>query len=75
MKKIRYCCKNFKKGTKEVYKTIKGDYPKIKQKKSGCLGNCKLCSKECFAVVGKSKKLVSAPDPEMLFKKLKKRIS
>lgn len=75
MKKIRYCCKNFKKGTKEVYKSIKGDYPKIKQKKRDCLGNCKLCSKVCFAVVGKSKKLVSAPNAEMLFKKLKNKIS
>ncbi|MCZ8523619.1 MULTISPECIES: DUF1450 domain-containing protein [Paenibacillus] len=75
MKKIRYCCRNFKQGTKGVYRALKEEHHGLKQKKRGCLGHCKLCSQACFAVVGKSKKLVSASSAEALQKKLEKAIS
>lgn len=73
MKKIRYCCKNLKIGSKSVYKTIKTEFPAIKQKKRDCLGNCKLCSKQNFAMFGKSE-IVCAASAELLYDELKKRI-
>ncbi|MDF2961918.1 MAG: hypothetical protein K0S39_3653 [Paenibacillus sp.] len=73
MKKINYCCRNFKQGSKSVYKTIKKYFPGIKQKKRDCLGNCKLCSRECFVRLGK-KKVIIASSPEKLIKELKQMI-
>ncbi|KQN99087.1 DUF1450 domain-containing protein [Paenibacillus sp. Leaf72] len=70
--KIKYCTKNFKNGTKPVYKAMKDKFPDIKMKKSDCLGNCKTCRHECFAVV--KSKVVSAPSAEKLYKELKKLI-
>jgi uncharacterized protein YuzB (UPF0349 family) len=72
MKKIKYCCRNFKNGSKSVYKTIKDKYPDLKQKKKDCLGSCSLCSKQCIVMVGK--KVVVASSPDSLYSKLKKRI-
>ncbi|WP_240414383.1 DUF1450 domain-containing protein [Paenibacillus periandrae] len=70
MKKIRYCCKNLKLGSKKVYKSIKERFPEIKQKKQDCLGNCKLCSKQCFVMLGKSN-VIYASSPRKLYKELK----
>lgn len=72
MKKIKYCCKNLKQGSKLVYKTIKAEYPDIKQKKNDCLGCCKLCSKQCFVMVGKSE--ITAASPDLLYGQLKQLI-
>jgi uncharacterized protein YuzB (UPF0349 family) len=69
MKKINYCCKNLKLGSKKVYKSIKARFPDIKQKKRDCLGNCKLCSKQCFVTVGKSN-VIYASTPRKLYKEL-----
>ncbi|HEY0826823.1 MAG TPA: DUF1450 domain-containing protein [Bacilli bacterium] len=73
MKKIKYCCKNLKNGSKTVYKTIKKQHPNIKQKKLACLGSCKMCSKQCFVMLGKSE-LVYASSAESLCKKLQSMI-
>ncbi|MBW7475157.1 YuzB family protein [Paenibacillus oenotherae] len=73
MKKINYCCKNFKNGSKSVYKTLKSKFPDIKQKKKSCLGNCRLCSKQCIVRIGKTEVIV-APSAKVLYKQLKKRI-
>jgi uncharacterized protein YuzB (UPF0349 family) len=73
MKKIKYCCKNLKNGSKKVYKSLKNEFPEIKQKKKDCLGSCKLCSKQCFVLIGKSEVIV-APSADVLYKKLKRRI-
>lgn len=73
MKKIKYCCRNLKQGTKAVYKTIKAEFPDVKQDKMDCLGNCKLCSKQCFVMVGKSE--ICAVSPDLLYGQLKQLIS
>jgi len=73
MTKIKYCCRNFKHGSKSVYRSLKDEYPDLKHKKKDCLGNCKACSKMCVAVVGKCE-LVCALSPEELYEQLKKRI-
>lgn len=73
MKKINYCCRNFKQGSKAVYKKLKKKFPDLKQKKRDCLGNCKLCSKECFVMLGK-KDVIRASSPAKLFKELKQMI-
>ncbi|MBO9605090.1 MAG: DUF1450 domain-containing protein [Paenibacillaceae bacterium] len=73
MKKINYCCRNLKKGVKPVYKTIKAEFPGIKQKKRDCLGNCGLCAKQCFVKLGK-REIIKAASPELLYKELKQRI-
>lgn len=73
MKKIKYCCRNFKHGSKDIYKSIKKKFPDIKQKKSDCLGNCKLCSKQCFVMVGK-KKVLCAMSADEVYKELKQLI-
>jgi len=69
MKKIKYCCKNLKHGSKSVYKTMKKKFPDIKQKKKDCLGECKLCSKGCIVMIGKSK-LVCASTADKLYDEL-----
>ncbi|MDQ1911829.1 DUF1450 domain-containing protein [Paenibacillus sp. GD4] len=69
MKKIKYCCKNWKQGTKSVYRTMKEQYPDLKQKKKDCLGNCRMCSKQCFVKIGK-KDTICAMSPEELYEKL-----
>lgn len=72
--KIKYCEKNLKKlGVKPTYKAMKEQYPDMKQKKSECLGRCKLCSKMCFALIGKTE-VVIAPSAESLYVKLRDRI-
>ncbi|MCR8629601.1 MULTISPECIES: DUF1450 domain-containing protein [Paenibacillus] len=73
MKKINYCCRNFKQGSEAVYKKLKKKFPDIKQKKRDCLGNCKLCSKECFVRLGK-KDVIKASSPGKLLKELKQLI-
>ena len=73
MKKINYCCRNFKNGSKSVFKSLKSEFPDIKQKKKDCLGNCKLCSKQCLVMIGKTE-IVVAPNAKVLYKKLKHRI-
>ncbi|MCS7458733.1 YuzB family protein [Paenibacillus doosanensis] len=70
MKKIKYCCRNLKRGSKSVYKTIKKEFPDIKQKKKDCLGNCKLCSKQCMVMVGKTK-IVCASSADKLYDELR----
>lgn len=72
MKKVKYCKRNMKLGSKSVYEAMKEKYPEIKRKKSDCLGNCRTCKMECFVVV--KSKTVSAPTPEQLYKRLKKMI-
>jgi uncharacterized protein YuzB (UPF0349 family) len=73
-KKIKYCEKNLKKlGAKPAYKAMKKLYPEMKQKKRECLGRCGLCSKKCFAMIGK-KEVVSAPTAESLYLALLERI-
>ncbi len=73
MKKIKYCCRNFKHGSKAVYKTLKTEFPNMKQKKKDCLGVCKLCTKQCMVLIGKAE-IIVAPSPEVLYEKLKHRI-
>ncbi|SEN57650.1 DUF1450 domain-containing protein [Paenibacillus sp. OV219] len=73
MKKIKYCCRNFKHGSKSVFKALKHEFPDLKQKKKDCLGNCKLCSKQCMVLIGKTEVIV-APSADKLYKKLKHRI-
>ncbi|MBN2984077.1 MULTISPECIES: DUF1450 domain-containing protein [Cohnella] len=68
MKKIKFCERNFKNGTKPVYKRLKGAYAEIEMKKKDCLGNCKTCKRECFALVKSG--IVSAPTPELLTERL-----
>lgn len=70
--KIKYCKKNFKNGSKSLYKAMKEQYPDIKRKKSDCLGNCRTCRHECFVVV--KSKCISAPSSDLLYKQLKKMI-
>ncbi|RKP55346.1 DUF1450 domain-containing protein [Cohnella endophytica] len=73
MKKIKYCCRNFKHGSKAVYKSLKTEFPDMKQKKKDCLGECRLCTKQCMVLIGKTE-IVLAPSPEALYEKLKSRI-
>ncbi|MBB3110675.1 uncharacterized protein YuzB (UPF0349 family) [Paenibacillus phyllosphaerae] len=75
MKKIKYCCRNFRHGSKTVYKTLKAEFPDLKQKKKkkDCLGNCKTCAKQCFVTIGK-KEVVVAKSAEALYGLLKERI-
>ena len=73
MKKIKYCCRNFRNGSKSVYKSIKHEHPDLKQKKKDCLGNCRLCSKQCLVMIGKSE-VIAAPTAELLYLWLKQRI-
>jgi uncharacterized protein YuzB (UPF0349 family) len=73
MSKINYCCKNFKHGSKSVYKTMKAEFPDMKQKKKDCLGNCKLCTKQCMVMIGKTE-IIVAHSPEVLYEKIKQRI-
>ncbi|MBH5317395.1 DUF1450 domain-containing protein [Paenibacillus sp. GSMTC-2017] len=72
MKKIKYCKRNLKNGSKPLYKAMKEKFPEIKRKKSDCLGSCKMCKSECFVVV--KSKVISASSPELLYKRLKKMI-
>ncbi|GAA4854361.1 hypothetical protein GCM10023310_36680 [Paenibacillus vulneris] len=67
--KIKYCCRNFKHGSKSVYKTMKKQFPEMKQKKRDCLGACKLCSRQCIAKVGKAD-VICAPSAEKLYEVL-----
>lgn len=69
MKTIKYCCKNEKFGTKQVYKALKKEYPDVKQKQKSCLSECKACRKQPIAFVGK-KTLVCEETPELLYAKL-----
>lgn len=73
MRKIKYCCRNFRHGSKDVYKSLKSEYPEARQKKKDCLGCCKVCTKMCMAVVGKDE-VVCAASPEALYEKLKQLI-
>ncbi|QHW32445.1 DUF1450 domain-containing protein [Paenibacillus rhizovicinus] len=73
MKKIKYCCRNFKHGSKSVFKSLKQEFPDLKQKKKDCLSNCKLCSKQCMVLIGKNEVIV-APTADVLYAKLKHRI-
>ncbi|WP_130616593.1 DUF1450 domain-containing protein [Cohnella abietis] len=73
MRKIKYCCRNFKHGSKDVYKTLKAEFPDMKQKKKDCLGECKLCTKQCMVLIGKTD-IILAPSPQILYEKIKHRI-
>ncbi|MBB6637224.1 DUF1450 domain-containing protein [Cohnella thailandensis] len=73
MPKIKYCCRNFKLGSKVVYKALKSEFPDMKHKKKDCIGSCGACSKVCMALIGKTE-LVRAKTPELLYEKLKQRI-
>ncbi len=73
MKKITYCCRNLKLGSKPVYKAMKSKFPELKHKKKDCLGNCKMCSREFFVQVGKSK-VVCEPSAKKLYKRLRELI-
>lgn len=73
MKKIKYCCRNFKKGSKSVYRTLKHEFPELRQKKKDCLGSCGLCSKMCLVMIGKSE-VLTAPTADVLYNVLKERI-
>ncbi|CAM3267128.1 DUF1450 domain-containing protein [Paenibacillus lupini] len=72
MKKIKYCTRNLKNGTKPVYKAMKAKYPDIKMKKKDCLGDCRTCRRESFVMI-KSKSICAA-SPDQLYKELKKLI-
>ncbi len=69
MKTIKYCTKNEKFGTKQVYKTLKKEFPDVKQKQKSCLSECKACRKQPIALVGK-KTLICEETPELLYAKL-----
>jgi len=45
-------------------------YPELKQKKTGCLGQCKSCRSGCFVMI-KSQPIIE-DTPDKLFKRLKK---
>jgi len=68
--KIKYCKRSLEQGLKPVYKQIKKKYPEVKQKKTGCLGQCKSCRSGCFVMI-KSEPIVAA-SPKKLYKSLKK---
>lgn len=74
MKTIKYCCRNEKLGSKQIYKSLKNEYPDLKQKKKDCLGNCKHCKKQCIAMIGKSE-LLCAASPDLLYAQLKQIIA
>lgn len=74
MKTIKYCCRNEKFGSKQIYKSLKNEYPDLKQKKKDCLGNCKHCKKECIAMIGK-KELLCAASPDLLYAQIKQIIA
>jgi uncharacterized protein YuzB (UPF0349 family) len=74
LKTIKYCCRNEKFGSKQIYKSLKHEYPDLKQKKKDCLGNCRHCKKECIAMIGK-KKLLCAESPDHLYAQIKEIIS
>lgn len=68
--KIKYCERNLETyDAKPVYKKVKSEFPDLKHKKEGCLGRCKTCKHECFAMIGKST-IVTAPTPKKLKKKI-----
>ncbi|MDP4097827.1 DUF1450 domain-containing protein [Paenibacillus sp. P96] len=74
--KVKFCRKNLAKGSKPAYKTLKDIYQKdddIKIKKKDCLGSCKICRTECFAVM--KSEVIRASEAELLLQKLEKRIS
>ncbi|MNG24903.1 hypothetical protein D3C84_1096800 [compost metagenome] len=72
--KIKYCAKNLKANdAKPVYKSVKNDYPDLKHKKEDCLGRCRTCKHECFAMIGKTT-IVTAPTAKKLRKKIKEAI-
>jgi len=73
MKKIKFCCRNFKHGSKTVYKALKTEFPELKRKKKDCLGACKHCTKQCMVLIGKTEMIV-APSPDALYEKIVRRI-
>ncbi|MDT9725770.1 DUF1450 domain-containing protein [Xylanibacillus composti] len=74
MKKIKYCCRNLKRyEAKFLYKSMKDIHPELKHKKKDCLGECKLCSKQCFVMVGKQK-LLCKQSADELYAELRKLI-
>ncbi|CAM4384518.1 DUF1450 domain-containing protein [Paenibacillus tarimensis] len=73
MKTIKYCCRNERHGSKTVYKTLKNEFPDLKQKKKSCLGSCKMCHKQCFVKIGKQN-MLCAHTPDELYAELKKLI-
>ncbi|WP_282941267.1 hypothetical protein [Paenibacillus sp. RC67] len=48
---------------------MKKQFPDIKQKKKDCLGECKLCSKQCVVKVGKTN-VVCAVSADKLYEEL-----
>ncbi|WP_199615459.1 DUF1450 domain-containing protein [Paenibacillus alkalitolerans] len=70
--KINYCCKNLKRCEgKTVYKSLKQEFPDVKQKKKDCLGRCGSCKKGAIAKVGKGSYLCAA-SPDDLYAEIKK---
>ncbi|WP_052714195.1 DUF1450 domain-containing protein [Paenibacillus dauci] len=69
METIKYCSKNDKLGTKQVYQDIKEQFSEIDQQRKGCLSECKTCRRQPFAKIGK-KQLVCGDSPEHLYKQL-----
>ncbi|MFD1884349.1 DUF1450 domain-containing protein [Paenibacillus wenxiniae] len=68
METIKYCSKNDKLGTKNVYQDIGVHFPEIKQQRKGCLSECKTCRRQPFAKVGK--KMIVGDTPNHLYEQL-----
>lgn len=69
-KKVKFCKRNWDKGSGKLYKALKEKHPDIQRKKKDCLGECKLCRTGCFVMV--KKKPISASSHRGILKKLEK---
>jgi uncharacterized protein YuzB (UPF0349 family) len=70
--KIKYCCRNVKRcGGKAVLKSLKHEFPDVKQKKKDCLGRCGACKKSAIAQIGKGS-FLCAVSPDALYAEIKK---
>lgn len=71
MKKVYFCRENDV-YTKKVYKKLKSQFPDLKIRRKGCLGNCKMCKKEPFTLI--NGKIVTCDTNKRLYVKIRKRI-
>ncbi|WP_322905697.1 DUF1450 domain-containing protein [Paenibacillus sp. SGZ-1009] len=71
---IKYCSKNDKQGTKQMYEQLKQQFPELTQQRKGCLGECKLCRRQPFVLIDK-KQIVRAKSPDQLIGQLRTRLA
>lgn len=71
MEKIYFCRENDS-NTKFLYKTLKAIFPKLKVKRKDCLGKCKTCKSNPFAIM--DDKVVSCGSVADLFHEVSKQM-